>query len=360
MAEIKKLLGCANISQLMKRIVGAQAMTTFGRSGNYSCSVSDIKFFVKIALYSLFVHDLWKPPEPPNRMMVDAEIDIMRAIKTRIIDRGYCPHFVEILAVARCDHIEQFIIDREKCTQQQLGRTRRDEYPQSLFCMFLDLIDGGNAIDKFALVFSEFCEFNVKEYIMRYAPSFPSIRDLLIQSIMFQIYYTLMVSQRLWAHFRHGDLFPHNIMIKLAYNGEKYLDKRHYLRYVDGNKVWNVPFFGFFVKIIDFGHSEIPEEGITNSVRRANDLWVSDHITFIVHFEALVLESRFMTDNLRLIFNALNREHFTPLVATVRLMQFKDTFIVPEDALRSVFNMFETEAPQETIIQEYKAPPSAS
>lgn len=357
MAEIGKLLKCDDLGRLMKRIVGAQAMTTFGRSGNYSCAVDDVKFFVKIALYSLFVHDLWKVPPAPNRMMVDAEIDIMRAIKTKIIDTGYSPHFVEILAVARCDNVNKFIIDREKCTQQQLGRTRRDEYPQSLFCMFLDLIEGGNALDRFALIFSEFCEFNIKEYIMRYSPSFPSIRDLMLQSIIFQVYYTLAVTKRVWTHFRHGDLFPHNIMVKLAYNGEQFLTTRHYLRYKLDGRVWNVPFFGFFVKIIDFGHSDLPEEGVINSVRRAQDIWVPDHISFIVHFEALVSEAQFMTNNLRLLFDALNRERLTPLVSAIRLIQFQHKFREPLSAIKLAFNMFEVDVDQKLVIQEYKAPP---
>jgi hypothetical protein len=353
----KGILGCENISQLMKRIVSAQSLTTFGRSGNYGCALGDVKFFVKIALYSLFVHDLWKKPPPPTSMMVDAEINMMRAIKTRIIDRGHCPHFVEILAISRCENIAQYVLDKDKCEQQQLGRVRADNHPQSLFCTFLDSVAEGKALDKFALVFSEYCEFNIKEFLMRYAPLFPSVRDTMIQSILFQVYYSLFVAQRLWPHFRHGDLLPHNIMVKVAHVSEEYLTRRHYLQYEIDGRVWNVPFFGFFIKIIDFGHGEIPEEGIINSVRRAGDAWIPDHIAFITNFESMVYEAQFMSPELRLMFNALNREHLTPIVSAAQLIRLESTFETPVEAIESAFSMLSVEVEPELIIHKYNAPP---
>ena len=189
---------------------------------------------------------------------------------------------------------------------------------------------------------------------MRYSPAFPAIRDTMISSIMFQIYYTLAVAQRTWTGFRHGDLLPHNIMVKLADGGEKFIEREHYLQYSLDDTVWNVPFYGFFVKIIDFGHSEIPEEGLLNSVKRAGDNWVPDHIAFIIHFEAIIQEAHFMTARLRKIFNVLNHAALNAQVSGIRLIQLANQFEAPEPALHRVFNAFETEVPQELIMQRYK------
>ena len=359
-ADVRKVLGCDNIGQLMLKITSAKSMTTYGQSGNYSCAIDDIKFFVKIALYSVSVYDHWKVPDAPSCAMVDAEINIMRAIKTKIIDRGYCPHFVEILALSRCENIAKFILDKDKCKQQQLGRASKDHYPQSLLCTFMEIVNIGLAIDKFALVFSEFCEFSVSEYIMRHAPLFPSIRDQMIISIIFQIYYSLEVAKRVWSGFRHGDMFPYNIMIKLAPEwGENFsTGERHYLRYVLDGHTWNVPFFGFFVKIIDFGHSEIPEEGIISSVHHVGDMWIPDHVLFIIHFEALIQEAQFMTAELQTIFNALNREHITHDASALQIMQLARTFINTDAALSTIFRAFENEVNKELVLQEYNGPPA--
>lgn len=353
-SDIKKLIGCGQIDELVKRIVNAQALTTFGRSGNYSCDVGGVKFFVKLALYSLFIHDLWQVPAKPTMMMVDAEIAVMRAIKMRIIDPGISPHYAELLAVVKCDKIANYIHDPERCAQQQLNRVRSDQFPQSLLCAFMDLVDGGHALDKFALVMSEHCDFTIKDYFTRYAPAFPVLSDALIESITFQIYYTLAATQRVWPKFRHGDLWPHNIMIKLARGGEQYFSRRHYLRYRMDDTVWNVPFFGVFAKIIDFGHSEIPEENIHSSIKRARDVWVPDHIIFAINFEAILQECKLMTNELRLMFLALNREHLSTGVANVRLMQFESKFPRPEAALHLAFAMFRAEVDEKDVIREYR------
>jgi hypothetical protein len=357
--EVSKIIGCENIAQLMKHIVDAQSLATFGRSGNYSCAIGDVPFFVKIALYYLFVHDLWEVPEAPARMIVDVEIDVMRAIKERIIDKGYTPHFAEILYVSKCDNISKFIRDLPKCDEQLAGHVRGDNYPQSLLCSFTDLVRGKNALDKFALIFSESCEFHIKEFIVRYSPVFPSVRDIMIQAIMFQVYYTLEVATRVWSKFRHGDLLPHNIMVKLAHHGEKYLEPRRYLRYELDHNVWNVPFFGFFVKIIDFGHSSIPNEGIESSIKRAGDLWVPDRVAFTVHFSALIEEAQFMSEKLRSLFKAIDTQLLTPNVSQYRLVEASAKFRSTYSILQQ-FLLFETAVDEKDVLHKYRGPPARS
>lgn len=358
--SIADLLGCDNIQNLMKKIVVAQSLTTFGRSGNYVCRVNDIEFFVKIALYPLLPHNQWKVPPESERIVVDAEIDIMRAIKTRIIDTGISPHFIEILAVAKCEDVAKYVQDKDRCEQQLVGTIPGDAYPSSLFCTFMDMIASGDSIDKFALIFSEKCKINLHDFLSWHIPIFPPLHDSVIISILFQIYYTLASTRRIWKNFRHGDLLPHNIMIKImSFDNNRAIEqKQHYLQYKMDRSTWNVPFFGFFIKIIDFGHGEIPEEGIISSLKRANDLWVPDHILFIIHIEALLQELNLITPNIRIVLNILNSSHLSIYTSYVKLVKLASRVIDPEDALNKfhVFSQFETKVDKDLIIHKYNAP----
>lgn len=355
--SVTNVLGCNNIKNLMKTILVAQSLKTFGVSGNYICKIENLQFFVKIALYPLFPHDQWKLPPPTKNIVVDAEINIMRAIASRIIATGISPHFVEILAVARCTDVSQYIIDANRCNQQLLGNIAADDYPQSLFCSFSDLIATNHAIDKFALIFSELCDMSIRDYFARYMPLFPTTRDTLISGMIFQIYYSLAAINRVWPTFRHGDMLAHNIMIKLTDDGDKYANGTHYLQYRIDDKIWNVPFFGIYIKIIDFGHSEIPEEGIISSIQRPGNIWILDHIAFITSFQSMAAELKYVSPELQKLFNNLNPLQLSSNTSPLKLSQLASSFPKPLDALqRGFFDQFSTDVNKELIIHQYTSP----
>jgi len=357
-AEVKKLLRCDGVSTLAKYITSAQSFSSFGRSGNYGCTIEDIKFFVKLAQFTTTTYDHWVPPKKLSRYMVQHEINMMRAIRTRIIEPGFTPHFSEILAVVGCDDISRYIDDDKRCQQMMLGKVPRDSHPQSVLCEFRDTIKARAAIDKFALVFSEYCEMPLVDFLDRNMPAFPSEREAIITEFIFQVYFTLACAQRVWPSFRHGDLGMHNLMIKLdiAHLDEMSRGPARYLRYVFDGQEWNLPFRGYYVKIIDFGHGQITEEGIDGVIMRAGDIWVPDHMTFITSLESAMYTRGLMTPAVDRIFNSLNTMRIS-LVSWAAMYEHRDTFKEPEDALHAhVFSTLEGAVSDDAISRTFTAP----
>jgi hypothetical protein len=302
---------------------------------------------------------MWKYPKIATDASAEIETNVMRAIKTRIIDANITPHFVELLAVVRCDNIEKYITDKKACTQQHLRKIQPTSYPQSVLCSFVELVKNNRVLNKFSLVFSECCEIDLFNFILQHLPVLESERDMMIISIIFQVYYTLAAVQHIWAGFYHGDLFVRNIMLKMGNDDLTTLHSLHYLRYVYRGHVWNVPYYGFYVKIIDFGHAEIREEGIINTfVKRPSDIKVADHITFIINIET-IFNSYFQkpSQTLNNILNALNLLRLSTDVSNSILHDHASTFRSPSSALLlHVFNMFETSVDDNLVLHEYITP----
>lgn len=293
-SSIRSLLGCGNIARLTKAIFIAKMSDTFGGAGLYWCEYEGIRFFVKIAPYQFLAWDAHKPTPPELGLMdpVEAEINILRALKTRVIDRGMTPHVIEILAYYNCDNVQSLIKDKPLCENRIFERADIDNSPESALCLFNEMITRGIARDRVALIFSEICEQPLPSFVQQSLPAQPLAREELISSIIFQVYYTLAAIRSVWAGFSHGDLGNlENIMIKFSTEPQYATAARclRFLRYKVGDKVFDIPFYGFFIKIIDFGHSAIPEEGIVSAVEqnrkeRAAD-FVPDWIDFITMFE---------------------------------------------------------------------------
>lgn len=354
--EIKKLLKCDGITHLTQRIIASNVFTSFGSSANYTCAVGPFKFFVKLVPYSLSEITAWKYPVQEHDTSTEIEVNIMRAIKARMIDTNITPHFAEILAIVRCDNIEKYITDKSACDQQHLRKIQPTNYPQSVLCTFLEFVKNKRAFDKFSLVYSECCEISFSNFVNYHLPALPSERDTLLISIIFQVYYTLAAVQHVWSSFRHGDLFERNIMIKLGDEDPEVLHSPHYLRYVYLGQVWNIPYYGFHVKIIDFGHAEIREEGIINKyIKRSGNIWVPDHITFITSIESLFTTYFHKnTQVLNNILSALNLLRLGVDVSRAVLYEHKNTFRTPKEALLlHVFNMFETSVDDNLVLHEY-------
>ena len=55
-------------------------------------------------------------------------------------------------------------------------------------------------------------------------------------------------------------------MLKTDHTFNFDINNVQYLAFSDEGKTWFVPFFGFIVKIIDFGYSSIPELGIISTI----------------------------------------------------------------------------------------------
>jgi hypothetical protein len=130
------------------------------------------------------------------------------------------------------------------------------------------------------------------------------------------------------------------------------------LEYAIGNSRWILPFFGFFVKIIDFGHSEIPEEGIHSSIKRPLNYWAPDHITFITSFEDILakLVSPF-SFQLEALFQHLNPARIGVNTDAAVIREYEDQFPQPYDALHLAdFSIFEIRPDPKRVIAKYSTP----
>jgi hypothetical protein len=351
---VRELVSCGGLGKLAGYIDIAGSGESFTNSGNYACHVGPISFFVKLAMNQRFPEHRWDTPRPPLApSMTESEISVMRAIRTRIIAPGYTPHFVEILAVARCDDVASALADREKCDQIKAGKIPDDVYPQSVLCHIDGLAKLGRADDVFTLVFSERCSVSLLYYLQRFAPALMMNRIEAISSIIFQIYYSLACAQRIWPGFHHGDLRIHNIMMKIV--AVSATPTRQYIRYRLGSRAWLVPYTGLVPKIIDFGHSQIPEEGIyTPTIVEPR---IPDHATFIISLEYALFDMGHAAMVLRSVIPKLNPDRATINTRMSHLAEHSGAFPTPERALDEFFEMFEVAVSEDDVRDEYIGPP---
>lgn len=361
---VRKILGADGLSHLAQYIVTSRASDTFGASFVYGCSIGEIHFFIKMAPYLTLSHNLWKPPRAPKYAIVDAEIAMMRAIKNDIIRAGYTPHYAELLAAVHHSGISARITETERarCDQVHLARAERGVTPQAALCAFEGLHKGRIATDEFALIFSEQCDEPLIEHLTFHDPIFASDRAEQIMSFIFQIYWTLAVTTRVWPNFRHGDLFMRNIMT-IAIREPEHAHSRapQYLQYKIDDRVFNVPFFGGIAKIIDFGHGQIPDIGIISSHEIPLAEWVPDHVTFIADICQLIFaRPRVQSSMPRAFLDAINPENITSRVRMSVLLEHAASIPTPEQAIaKGIFGAFETTVPDSAIIRKYIAPPVA-
>jgi hypothetical protein len=352
MNTFKNVLDCHDMGGLSKCIISSDALTTFGISGNYVCSIIDGNdhVFVKIALHGLNSFYQWKkPPSKLKVSSVEVEIDILRAIRKKIINCNLSPHYIEIIAVSTCTQVAKHIMDISSCNHQRAGRLPMiSNNISSLMCGFQEIIRGKLALDRFSIIFSSYCAMTLRDFVLFHLPPTIAKQRYAINAIIFQIYYTLLVTQRIWPKFRHGDLLIHNIMMELdtiTYSQHS----EQYLEYIVDGRIWIIPYHGHIPKIIDFGHGQIPEENIYNALNVPGNKWVPDHIMFILSIIELVQS---LPKPIYIQFDVFNPNKITLDARNVTLLEYASTIPTPEDILlnESVFNMF---MPDQTIDRKY-------
>lgn len=378
---MQELLGCEReqLLALMKHIVVARWSDSFGHPGIYGCEYDGLEFFVKLAPYDNLEYDARKPIPAGIGFQhpVDAEINIMRALKTHIIDTGISPHIIEILAVRTCSNIREMIVDRAQCKKIAEGEEEIDNMPSSLLCILQERITRGTAIDRVALIFSEVCAVSLPNFVGRFLPLNIQERDTMLVAFAFQVYYTLLAITRIWPQFSHGDMLNlSNLMIKSAEPTQNWPKCGHYLRYViphtidareDSGKssVFDIPYNGLFLKIIDFGHSQIPEEHIISAVEqnrqeRAQE-FIPDHIDFIRSYKELQRNSGLPTIILPKMFETLNPHHIRKEMVLRVQVELAAKSPTVEDSFASHGGAFEIFRAHEgdhqgLILQTYRAP----
>lgn len=361
--DLRSAIKCEDINALALYIDSADAFTTFGISGNYGCRFhtangKSITVFVKIALHARDSYYHWQdPPDGVCPSVVEVEINIMRAILREIILKNRSPHFAEIIAVSTCKNVAKHIIDLASCDRQQYGQAQMIPGSiSSLMCGFNGLIADGYGTDRFSIIFSSYCQMSFRDFIAKHLPPTRSEYIVTLDTLVFQILYSLLVIHRVWPNFRHGDLLTHNIMMEIDTIARPRDDMTYYLQYQIGEKSWYFPYRGYLPKIIDFGHGEIPEENIISPLHTPTDKWVPDHIMFILSFIDTVQGVHEFPTKLT---NILNHANLTLHARNNVLIDHISSFIRLEDLDRiPYFNSYTKQPPAKQILHTYTAPDS--
>lgn len=343
----------------MKYVFLSRWSDTFGNPGTYFCEFDGVEFFVKLAPYANLEYDQRGAPPTGFMLPPDAEINILRAIKTRIIDTGLTPHLIEILAAFICHDVAKLITNKAQCERRIEGKEPVDDKPPSILCIVNEMIARGQAPDKIALMFTEICNLPLRAYMAHHLPIHKLERDVLIMSIAFQIYYTLLVLTRVWPQFSHGDLRnPANVMIKIMESPSR----KSFLRYVVDDRAFDIPYIGIIVKLIDFGHSKIPEEGIISAVEqnrpeRAAEA-MPDYIEFIYTLEREFTNTGMPSILLKEFFSTLNPHEIKSEMGLRAQLEFaRKTPSLEKSLMGSAFALFRAESGNDPfILQTFHTP----
>jgi serine/threonine protein kinase len=151
----------------------------------------------------------------------------------------------------------------------------------ALLCKYHDMVKAGLAHNKCAFLVLDRCDMTLDEYLRR-GFSTPASATV-FKSIMFMVVHAVYVIHKVYPRARHYDLHTDNLMLKVDYNFEFSAANAQYFEIHAEGKIFYVPYFGVMPKIIDFGFSILPEEGIVSKAvedklqmyfRSQNDLLV--------------------------------------------------------------------------------------
>ncbi len=267
--EANQIFNCRDLKPFIDSIV--QVMPFKGVSGSrfYNCEYDGVQFLTKMCFYHKSAPETYNRTSHKTVPSVDAEIQILRKFRDRITNKGVSPCILELIYDKICTGVSRFIPRRPACDDLQMSEYK--DTPANdvnrMMCSFKDLIDNGLAHDKCAFLVLERCDMSLDEYLKRNLGSAISIA--VFKSLLFQIVYTMYAISRIYPKFRHYDLHTENIMLKFD---TSYKFKANDLKYLvfnvrNGNTTvtYTVPYFGIIVKLIDFGFSMLPEEGILSA-----------------------------------------------------------------------------------------------
>lgn len=297
--SIKSLFNCHNIHTFLSTVVTYMDIRGYSPSYFFVCKVENVTFITKLIIYKKAIRELYNVndivPSVARKIggqnlklmhQADAEIQILEVFRDLFIYKDITPCLLEMIYYKICSN-ELPITERE-CQSLMKQYTKNSTFSQVqnvefTFCELANQIRAGIASNKYAFIVMEKCNYTLRAFLVKILIS-PLGVDI-VKSLLFQLIYTLYCIKKVFPKFQHHDLHVDNVMIKVDPDYQFLNDRPTYLSFIVGDKQYNSPYFGFIVKIIDFGFSTIPELGFVSDIvvdknimynRFDNDL----HITF--------------------------------------------------------------------------------
>ena len=250
----------------------------------YICDYKGYSFLTKLVFYDKLYMEFYS--ETTSVHSVDAEIRILEILNDKLVRKNITPCILELIYYKICNGIKKLIPKRSTCDSLILRRANStvDEIIARIFCEMRNQINVGIAHDKCAFLVLERCDMTLEQYLEKSLNTTVSVA--VFKTLLFQIIYTFYTINALYPKFSHNDLHPANIMLWFDPHYKFKLTNPKYLIFHVENETYSVPYFGIMPKIIDFGYSSIPEEGINNIVMESKYIsyaYVKNDLTVLFH-----------------------------------------------------------------------------
>ncbi len=261
-----KLFDCSDLNNFVRSIIASVRFNGISFARLYICELQGVLFLTKTCFYRKQDPELYLKLEKTHMMPVDTEIAILKIFREKLIERQVTPCILELVHDQVCAGLKDIMPDEKTC--DRLLESPREYSPHydmlDTLCAYKDLIRAGIGHDKMAFLVLERCDVTLYEYLRTFIATPVSIA--IFKSLLFQIIYTMYAILRLYPKFRHYDLHTDNIMLKFDPEFKFRADDMKFLVFHVDDIPYSIPYFGIFVKIIDFGFSSLPEEGVVSTV----------------------------------------------------------------------------------------------
>lgn len=287
------LFNCSDLSGFVASIIQILPFKGVSLSHFYDCEIDGIRFLTKMSFYRK-THMERYGVIPKNVMSeTDAEINILIVLKEKFTDNNVTPCIIELVYYKICNGLSK-ITPREKICEQLVsgykGNSLENDVDHTM-CTYRDLVKNNFAHDKCAFLVLDKCDMTLDHYLRKSINTPVSLA--VFKSLLFQIIYTVYAINKVYPGFRHYDLHTENIMLKLDPNYKFKATNPKFLIFTIDGEQYSIPYFGIIPKIIDFGLSTLPEEGLISVVtadrmamyyRSENDLlFLFHHITHTLY-----------------------------------------------------------------------------
>lgn len=258
-----KIFNCKKFEPFINSIIEVLSFRGVSMSHFYICEIEGVRFLTKLSFYRKSAPELYNRTSKKTIPQIDAEIQILQILRDNIINAGISPCILELVYEKRCSGVTSYV-NKRKCKDISFGGENSVyESVEQILCLYGDMVQRGIAHDKCAFIVLERCDITLDEYLRRMYNTPTSVA--VIKSILFQIIYTLHAITVVYPKFRHHDLHTENVMLKIDFRYKFDPSRPKYMKFVVGADVYYVPYFGIIAKIIDFGFSQIPEEGVVSN-----------------------------------------------------------------------------------------------
>jgi serine/threonine protein kinase len=266
--DASKVFNCKNFQPFLDSVIEVLPYRGVSMSTFYLCELEGVRFLTKLTFYYKSLPEIYNAISKSNMASADAEIQILTKLKENIIDTGVSPCVLEIIYSKICTGMSSTV---EKCDEPVIKDDKESKL-KKLICEHKSLTDAHLAHDKCSFVVLERCDITLGEYMRKVLVT--PMGFIVFKSILFQIIYTMHAIIKKYPAFRHYDLHDGNIMLKIDYKYKYDVHKPRFMKFVNGSggvggadgknntKTFFIPYFGIIAKIIDFGYSKLPEEGI--------------------------------------------------------------------------------------------------